>query len=108
MFDLPVFIGLTVLLFGGASFLMGQAIAETWRPAWSCVAYGLMLGCADRFFHNALFAEDMFSPAGYVIDTTVLTGIALIAYRLTRARKMVGQYPWLYQRTGPFTWRERG
>jgi hypothetical protein len=28
------FIGVTIVLFGGASFLTGQALASTWRPAW--------------------------------------------------------------------------
>jgi hypothetical protein len=27
------FIGITVVLFGGCAFMMGQAIADTWRPA---------------------------------------------------------------------------
>ena len=26
---------------------------------------------------------------------------------MTRARQMARQYPWLYERTGPFSWRER-
>ena len=42
----PVFIGVTVILFGGAAFLMGQAIGGTWRPAWQNVLYGLLLGLA--------------------------------------------------------------
>jgi len=29
------------------------------------------------------------------------------AYRLTLARRMTVQYPWLYERTGIFTWRNR-
>jgi branched-chain amino acid transport system ATP-binding protein len=35
-----------------------------------------------------------------------LIGIALLAYRITQAQKMVAQYPWLYQRTGLLSWRE--
>ena len=30
--------------------------------------------------------------------------IGTFAFRLTRARRMVRQYPWLYERTGLFTW----
>jgi hypothetical protein len=37
----------------------------------------------------------------------MLGAILLAAYYLTRARKMVQQYPWLYERRGPFGWRER-
>ncbi|MGH6881306.1 MAG: DUF6867 family protein, partial [Hypericibacter sp.] len=39
--SIPVFIGLTIILFGGASFMMGQALGETWRPAWQNVVYGM-------------------------------------------------------------------
>jgi hypothetical protein len=108
MSSIGVFIGLTVVLFGGAAFLMGQAIGETWRPMGQCVAYGLLLGGADRFFHNALFAEDMLSLVGYLVDSGVLVAIALTAFRLTRARRIVSQYPWLYERSGLFSWRAKG
>ena len=27
---------------------------------------------------------------------------------MTRARQMARQYPWLYEQTSPFSWRERG
>jgi hypothetical protein len=49
----------------------------------------------------------MLSPTGYAIDTVVLLAIALSAFYMTRARQMAVQYPWLYERSGPFTWRER-
>jgi len=103
----PVFIGLTVVLFGGASFLMGQALAETWRPAWQNVLFGLMLGAADRFLNFALFGGELLTITGYVIHSAVLVAIALAAYRLTQAHKMVAQYPWLYERAGLFAWREK-
>lgn len=45
---------------------------------------------------------------GFLIDTTILIGISLLAYRMTQARKMVGQYPWLYERSGLLGWREKG
>jgi Domain of unknown function (DUF6867) len=102
----PVFIGLTVVLFGGAAFLMGQALGETWRPAWQNVAYGLLLTVGDRLAGNFLFGSYIPSISGYVTHAVLLIGIALAAHRLTLARKMVNQYPWLYERTGPFGWRE--
>ena len=43
---------------------------------------------------------------GYVSHAAVLIGIALTAHRVTRARKMVNQYPWLYARSGLFGWKE--
>ncbi|MBX6321672.1 MAG: hypothetical protein IRY94_07590 [Rhodospirillaceae bacterium] len=105
--SLALFLGLTVCLFGLAAWLMGQALANTWRPAWQNVVYGLMLGVGDRFLAYALFGEPPLSVSGYVINTAVLIGIALLAYRLTRAHKMVSQYPWLYEKTGPLSWRQK-
>jgi hypothetical protein len=100
----PVFIGVTVVLFGGAAFLMGQAIGGTWRPAWQNVAYGLMLGVANRFLVFALFGGPFLEPVPYLFNTAVLVGLALLAYRLTLVHKMVSQYPWLYERAGLFSW----
>jgi branched-chain amino acid transport system ATP-binding protein len=37
----------------------------------------------------------------------VLIAIALAAYRMAQARKMIQQYPWLYARAGLFSWREK-
>jgi hypothetical protein len=106
-FNIWELIGITGLLFGLAAFLMGQAIAETWRPAWLNVAYGLLLALGSRFIDCALFGEDWLSLAHYIVDVVILTAISLFAYRVTLARKMVAQYPWLYERAGLFSWRDR-
>ena len=84
---LPVFIGLTVVLMGGAGYLMGQALARGWRPIWQVAGYGLLLG--------------------YAIDTAVIVALAMVGYRITLAARMVAQYPWLYRRAGPMNWREK-
>ena len=103
----PVFVGVTIVLFGGAAFMMGQALAETWRAYSQTLFYCLLLGLGDRFATFALFQGELLSWSGYVVDTLVLMAIASLAYRLTRARKMVSQYPWLYQRAGLFGWRDK-
>ena len=103
----PVFIGVTVILMGGASYMTGQALAGRWRPEWQILPYGALLGLADRFLVYALFDGELLSLSGYVVDTGLIGLIAFAAYRKTRARKMVTQYPWLYQRHGLFNWRER-
>lgn len=119
--SLVVFIGITVILSGGASFLMGNAIAETWRPWWHNVLYGALLSFGQQFIKFSLFGGPFIvdsiassdakplglAVVGYLIDTAVLVGIALVAYRATLAQKMVRQYPWLYERTGPFGWRAK-
>ncbi len=100
-----VYIGVTIVLFGFAAFMTGQALATTWRqPGW-VVFYMFLLTFADRFIVWSLFGGDLLSPAGYAVDAATLTIIGLAAYRMTVARKMVQQYPWLYRRRGPFGWR---
>jgi hypothetical protein len=42
-----------------------------------------------------------------VSDAAFLLVVGGLSWRLTRARRMVMQYRWLYERTGPFGWRER-
>lgn len=102
-----VFILLTIIIFGGAAFLMGQAIAETWRPAWQNVAYGLLLAAANRFLDGALFGGEWLDLWQYALDAVVIIGIALFAHRITLVRKMVTQYPWLYEPAGLLSWRDR-
>jgi hypothetical protein len=106
--SLPVFIGLTVCVMGFASFMTGQGLANTWRPMWQIVLYSVLLGLADRFLTWSLFEGELFHLSGYISHTLVLLVICSIAYRLTLTHKMVTQYPWIYQRSGPFTWRRRG
>ena len=33
-----IFIGLTIILVGGAAVLTGRAVASNWKPAWQVVA----------------------------------------------------------------------
>lgn len=114
-------LALTFILFGGAAALMGNAIADTWRPWWQNLAYGALLAVVDEFLGFALFDGPFFidslvssdggplGPAllGYLFNVIVISAISLFVYRVTLARKMVSQYPWLYERTGLFSWREK-
>lgn len=108
--DLPVFVGMTLVVMGGAAVLTGQALANTWRPIWQVVFYGLLLGIAARFFSLALFYGDpFFTPLrwiyGAVIDSVFLAGYALLAYRITHVSRMASQYPWLIRRSGLLSYR---
>lgn len=105
--SIVVTIGVTVILLGGAAFMTGQALAATWRPAWHAAPYGVLLGFLDRFLIWGLFDGIGGSVSGYLIDTVFIVLIELAAYRITQARKMTNQYPWLYERSGLFSWRER-
>lgn len=105
--SLPVFIGVTFILSGFAAYMTGQALATTWRPARQVFLYSVLLGFADRFLTWALFQGQLLSLSGYLIDTLVIFVITLLSYRLTLARRMTAQYPWIYERAGPFAWREK-
>lgn len=102
-----VFLGVTIGLAGGAAWLMGQTLGATWRPLWQVLLYSLLLGLADRFITYALFDGMLLSVTGFVIDNAVITAIGLVAYRLSRVRTVLRQYPWLFERFGPFAWRTR-
>jgi hypothetical protein len=103
---LSEFFGVTIVLFGGAAFLMGQAVAETWRPAWQILPYSLLLALTNRFFSYALFEGDLTAPGMFVLDGAAILALAGIGFRLTQARAMTRQYPWLYEPDGVFGWRE--
>jgi hypothetical protein len=97
----------TGVIGGGAAWLAGRAIALTWRPFWHVAAYMLLLGCAVRFTHFALFEAHLLSLPSYLADTVFLLFAATLSWRITRTTQMVTQYPWLYRRTSPLTWRRR-
>lgn len=105
--SLPVFLGLTVLLAGGGALLTGQSLAGGWKPLWMVYAYALLIGVGDRFLVFALFDGKLLSVQGFVVHTAVIALMADAAYRVKRARRMVSQYPWLFERDGPFGWRDR-
>ena len=93
----PVFLGITLVLGGGCAFMTGRALALNWRPQWHYVVYGLLLAFADRFLTFALFDGALLSAGAYVVDACLLVAIAAIAFRLTRARQLIRQYPWDYE-----------
>jgi len=96
-----------LVLVGPASFAAGQGVASTWRPWPQLVAYSALLSAGLRFFDYALAGGELWSLGGILLGWLVQLGFAAFAYRLTRARQMVRQYPWLYQRKGLLGWEER-
>jgi branched-chain amino acid transport system ATP-binding protein len=95
------------LLTSYAAYMTGQSLANTWRAEWQVVVYAALLGVGERFLTYALFEGILLSPQGYLVDTVVLSAVSVFAYRFNRAKNMVNQYPWLYERTGLFYWREK-
>lgn len=98
---------ITGIIGGGAAWLAGRAIALTWRPFWHAIGYMLLLGLAVRFAHFALGSGTLVSLPSYLADTLYLCAVGGLGWRATRARQMVSQYPWLYERAGPLNWRPK-
>ncbi len=114
--SLPDLLGCSVAAFaiitggiiGFSAYMTGQAIAATWRPYWHVLPACLLLAGAARFLVYALADGVLLSFSGYLAGLALLIAIASFAFRLTRARTMAAQYPWLYERRGLFGWRARG
>lgn len=101
------FLLVTVFLGGGAAYMTGRAVAITWRPLLNLLLYILLLNSAVRFIHFSLFSGTLISPQFYLVDFVALMSLALLGFRITRTYQMAAQYSWLYERTGPLTWRRR-
>ena len=102
-----LFLLVTVLMGGWAAWMTGRACAMTWRPSIVLVAYLLILAAAVRFIHMALFQGTLLSLHYYIVDLIVVQIIGALGFRYTRARQMAARYRWLYEATGPFSWRRR-
>ncbi len=101
------FIFITVVLGGGAAWMAGKAMAETWKSRQVLFGYLLALGLAIRFIHFALFEASFLSLQFYFVDTLVLLVFGFIGFQFARTNQMVNQYYWLYERDTPLTWRNR-
>jgi hypothetical protein len=105
--EIPVFIGVMIVLAGGCGFMMGQALAGNWRPYWQVVLYSGMLAAAGRFLEYALFSGHLLALVPFLAGYVAVLALASLGYRLTQADLMVRQYPWLYERADLFRWREK-
>jgi hypothetical protein len=97
----------TIVMMGFAAWATGRAVAITWRPYWQVIVYPLLLGFVDRGLNRAFAEGELWSLTGYLLDSAFLVGVAMLAHRLARTRRLTAQYPWLYERTGPLGWREK-
>ena len=81
-----IFLLLTVLAgrLGGARHRL--AIASTWRPPWQIFGAALLLACAVRFLHYALFAEPLLSLSNFLIDYAVVAARGRASATGARAR----------------------
>jgi hypothetical protein len=102
------FVFITVLLAGGAAYLTGRAVARAWEGEARLVFYMVLLAAATRFIHFALFEGTLLSLYYYLIDFVVITVIAILGKRITRARQMARQYSFEYVRTSALSWNRKG
>lgn len=101
------FLIVTIGLFGGAAFMTGRAQANGWKNMWYLVPYVLLLTAAARFIHFALYDGVLLSLYYYVVNVVFIGAFAWFGFRLTRARQMVRQYPFAYERNGLLGWKEK-
>jgi hypothetical protein len=101
------FLLVTLFLGGGAAYLTGRAVASVWSPMLQMVVYVVGLTCAVRFIHYALFGGTLLSLQYYLVDLVILLILGTIGFRITKTNQMVRQYSWLYERAGPFGWRQK-
>lgn len=103
-----VFVGFVVVFVGGAAFLAGRSLADEWRPAWQVLFACAGLTLAGRFLVYALFEGQLLHVMGLISTFVVVTTIGLMAWRLTRVRKMIVQYPWIFERSSLWSYRTKG
>jgi hypothetical protein len=99
-YGLVIFLLTTVVLGGGAAIVAGRSLAQTWRPFAQVFIYMLLLACAVRFIHYAIFGEILMSARNYIVDFVVLFAFASLGYRMTRRGQMATQYGWIRDGTG--------
>ncbi len=101
------FVMVTVILGGGAAWMTGKAMAETWRSPIHLLLYILLLGAVVRFAHFALFEGHLLTLQFYLVDTVILLVFGFVGFRYARTKQMVTQYYWLYEKASPLSWRSR-
>jgi len=102
-----VFLVLTIILGGGAAFMAGRSIARSWGSTVYLFIMILLLNAGLRFLHFALFQADLLSVEHFIVQGILMEIIAFVGYRVTLARQMAAKYPWLYELTSPFSWRQK-
>ena len=106
-FHLIQFLLMTLTLFGWCSYQLGKAMANTWQPISLMIFYVLLLTAFDRFLLFALFEQELLSVKMFFIDFITLLLISIISYRVAKINYMINQYPWKYQKSGFFSYKNK-
>ncbi len=102
-----IFLILTVILGGGAAFMAGRNLAQSWKSPWLLFVYMLIFTCGVRFLHFALFQNELTSLQYYISHGLVIQALAFLGFRLTMVKQMVEKYPFAYERTNLLGWRAK-
>ncbi|MBB4198084.1 hypothetical protein CCR94_20560 [Rhodoblastus sphagnicola] len=92
--DWRVFVGVTLVLGGLASFASGRAVARAWKSPALLPLYGLLLAAAIRFLHWSLFQEPL-APLGALAAYGWSLAVQGASWAIARRAMMRRQYPWL-------------
>lgn len=101
------FLLVTVALGGGGAWMAGRAVAKGWSPYVQVVLYALLVTCAVRFCHFALFHGTLLAYDHFLLEFVILLSIATLGFRSVRKLQMTHRYGWLYESGGPLVWRAR-
>ena len=101
------FLLVTWALGGWAAWMTARGCALSWRPYPALVFYLLLLACAVRFIHYALFEGTLISLQFFIADAIILMIIGSLGFRYTRTTQMTTQYHWLYEKTSALSWKPR-
>lgn len=104
---LAVFVFVTLVLGGAASWAAGRAVAMVWKPLWQLALYVALMTFAVRFVHYALFHQPFLTVGNVLIDYLALSAIAMLGYRMMRAWQMGTQYPWAFKQTSSVGWQRK-
>ena len=97
---------LLIVLGGAAAIASGRALAKTWSPAWALVPSMIVLACAVRFLHFALYQEELRSIRFYLVTLVIRLAAGLAGYRSMRASQMATHYSWAFRKSG-LNWKAR-
>jgi hypothetical protein len=102
-----VFLVLTIIMGGGAALMAGKSLATGWKPLLFVGLYMIPFTLGMRFLNFALFGAQLTSVQYFITHGLIFCAAAYLGYRMKRVAQMTNQYPWLYEKTGPLTWRSK-
>ncbi|MEZ2131083.1 MULTISPECIES: DUF6867 family protein [unclassified Sinorhizobium] len=98
---------LVVLIGFWTAWRTGKAVADGWGTYGLAVVYTFLLTWVMQFLHHALFNGPMLSAFYFIIDFVLLLIFSTAGYRFRRTNQMVNSYYWLYEKTSPFSWKDK-